>query len=144
MMRAKRTNRGARALNILGGEFVEMVKAKMAWASQRQSILARNIANASTPDFLPSDLDGKKFLSFLKREAQGAGSSFSARGGGISPGGSLVSTQADGETTPNGNGVNLERQMMKAAENSLEYQQAASLYRKAMTMWRTALGRPGG
>jgi flagellar basal-body rod protein FlgB len=134
--------RGVVSLSILGGDFVEMVKAKMAWASQRQSILARNIANASTPDFLPSDLDERKFLSFLKRETQGAGGTLLSRGqGGAAM--RATSMMADGETTPNGNGVNLERQMMKAAENSLDYQQAAGLYRKAMTMWRTALGRPG-
>jgi flagellar basal-body rod protein FlgB len=130
-------------VSILGGDFVEMIKAKMAWASQRQSVLARNIANASTPDFIPSDLDEKKFQTFLRRETQGAGGSLLSRSGGGHSAGRMLATIADGETTPNGNGVNLERQMMKAAENSLDYQQAASLYRKAVTMWRTALGRPG-
>ncbi|HAH11119.1 MAG TPA: flagellar basal body rod protein, partial [Alphaproteobacteria bacterium] len=57
--------------------------------------------------------------------------------------GRLLETSPDGETTPNGNGVNLERQMMKVAENAIEYQQAAGLYRKAVGMWRTALGGRG-
>jgi flagellar basal-body rod protein FlgB len=130
-------------VNLFGGELVDTIKARMAWASERQSILARNIANASTPDFLPSDMNEKKFGAFLARETNKSGAtglkgSFAFRG---NPRG--VETAPDGETTPNGNGVNLERQMMKSAENSLDYQQAASLYRKAIGMWRTALGGRG-
>lgn len=130
-------------MNLFGGDLLNAIKARMSWASERQSVLARNIANASTPDFIPSDMSEKKFGAFLKRETERAGGggfrgSFAAgvRGKGIE-------TMADGETTPNGNGVNLEKQMMKAAENSLDYQQAAGLYRKALGMWRTALGGRG-
>lgn len=130
-------------MNLFGGDLLTTIKARMAWASERQAVLARNVANASTPDFIPSDMSEKKFGAFLRREterttATGLRGSFAAtaRGKGIE-------TIADGETTPNGNGVNLEKQMMKAAENSLDYQQAAGLYRKALGMWRTALGGRG-
>lgn len=130
-------------MDLFGGDLLNTIKARMAWASERQSVLARNIANASTPDFIPSDMSEKKFGAFLKRETAPAGpaglrGSFAARSGTKG-----VETIADGETTPNGNGVNLEKQMMKAAENSLDYQQAAGLYRKALGMWRTALGGRG-
>lgn len=130
-------------MNLFGGELLDTIKARMAWASERQSVLARNIANASTPDFIPSDMSEKKFGAFLKRETAPTGpsglrGSFAARSGTKG-----IETIADGETTPNGNGVNLEKQMMKAAENSLDYQQAAGLYRKALGMWRTALGGRG-
>jgi flagellar basal-body rod protein FlgB len=129
-------------VNLLGGDFLNTIKARMSWAAERQTVLARNVANASTPDFIPSDMSEKKFGAFLRRETEKAGAATGLRGGfagRMSP----IETIADGETTPNGNGVNLEKQMMKAAENSLEYQQAASLYRKALGMWRTALGGRG-
>jgi flagellar basal-body rod protein FlgB len=130
-------------VNLFGGDLLNTIKARMTWASERQSILARNVANASTPDFLPSDMNEKKFGAFLRRETEkssglGLRGSFASRAHAKG-----IETAADGETTPNGNGVNLERQMMKAAENSLDYQQAAGLYRKALGMWRTALGGRG-
>jgi flagellar basal-body rod protein FlgB len=136
---------GLEAVNLFGGELIETIKARMAWASERQSVLARNIANASTPDFLPSDMNEKKFSVFLRRErdAGGPAQGQALRAFGPRAGARITETFADGETTPNGNGVNLERQMMKAAENSLEYQQAAGLYRKALGMWRSALGGRG-
>jgi flagellar basal-body rod protein FlgB len=130
-------------VNLFGGELFNTIKARMAWASERQSVLARNIANASTPDFLPSDMNEKKFGAFLRRETQGISGSGLKGSFAQSVRGKGIETIADGETTPNGNGVNLERQMMKAAENSLDYQQAAGLYRKALGMWRTALGGRG-
>jgi flagellar basal-body rod protein FlgB len=129
-------------VNLLGGELFQTIKARMAWASERQSVLARNIANASTPDFVPSDMSEKKFGAFLRRETEKASGSFGLRGSFATRSRALEAIP-DGETTPNGNGVNLEKQMMKAAENSLDYQQAAGLYRKALGMWRTALGGRG-
>jgi flagellar basal-body rod protein FlgB len=126
---------------MFGGQFLETIKARMTWASERQSVLARNIANASTPDFVPSDMNERKFGAFLKRTTEAAGPS--GLRGSFAMRKPPLETLADGETTPNGNGVNLERQMMKAAENSLDYQQAAGLYRKALGMWRTALGGRG-
>jgi flagellar basal-body rod protein FlgB len=133
---------------MFGGGLIDLIRGKMAWAAERQTILARNIANASTPGFTPSDLNEKAFGAFLKREANGAASAgaSSLGGRGFGPSrmaGRALETKPDGETTPDGNGVNLERQMMKAAENSLEYQQAAALYRKAVGLWRTAIGGRG-
>jgi flagellar basal-body rod protein FlgB len=131
---------------MLSGGFVEALKAKMAWASARQNELARNIANASTPGFTPNDAAPFDFAKAvnnsagLKPAATHPGH-IALRGSFASGGGEIrIQTKADAETTPDGNGVNLEQQMMKVAETQLEYQEAASLYRKAMTMWRTALG----
>ncbi|MGI9490897.1 MAG: flagellar basal body rod protein FlgB, partial [Geminicoccaceae bacterium] len=42
----------------------------MGWLSQRQAVLAQNIANADTPNFRPKDLNAKDFL----RLAQGVAS----------------------------------------------------------------------
>ncbi len=130
-------------MNLFGGDLLNAVKARMTWASERQSVLARNIANASTPDFLPSDMNEKKFGAFMKRETAGTSGSGLRGSFAASVRSRTLETIADGETTPNGNGVNLEKQMMKTAENSLDYQQAAGLYRKALGMWRTALGGRG-
>ena len=39
----------------------QMSEEKMRWLAQRQSVLSENIANANTPDYMPSDLKPLKF-----------------------------------------------------------------------------------
>ena len=39
-----------------------LLSARMGWLSQRQAILAQNIANADTPEYRPKDLNAKDFL----------------------------------------------------------------------------------
>jgi flagellar basal-body rod protein FlgB len=45
------------------------------------------------------------------------------------------------EVTPNGNGVNLEDEMMKVAQNQADYQLAASLYSKGLGLMKIAIGK---
>ena len=44
------------------------------------------------------------------------------------------------ETTPSGNGVNLEDEMLKVAQNNQDYQMAATLYQKSLGLMKTAIG----
>ena len=45
------------------------------------------------------------------------------------------------ETTPNGNAVNLEDEMLKVAQNQSDYQLAASLYSKGLGLMKIAIGK---
>ena len=45
------------------------------------------------------------------------------------------------ETRPAGNAVSLEDEMLKVAENQMDYQAAASLYTKSLGLMKTALGK---
>ena len=54
--------------------------------------------------------------------------------------GSLM-RRPDFETTPTGNSVVLEEQMIKAAENQMDYQTVTGLYSKSIGMLRIALGK---
>lgn len=47
----------------------------------------------------------------------------------------------DGVANPNGNAVSLEEEMIKVADTQAQFQAAASLYSKAMSMMKTAIGR---
>ena len=47
-----------------------MFQQKMSWLGNRQDVLARNIANASTPGYVPQDLKAQDFRSVLSA-AQG-------------------------------------------------------------------------
>ncbi|HVL74150.1 MAG TPA: flagellar basal body rod protein FlgB [Beijerinckiaceae bacterium] len=122
---------------------VSMLRTRMHWHQSRQKLLAENIANADTPGFTPKDLKPPSF-----------GGASDARGLGVvrtDPAHLALGTgrpaqevaAAGFETTPNRNGVNLEDEMLKVAQNQSDYQLAASLYQKSLQVLRLAVGKGG-
>ena len=45
------------------------------------------------------------------------------------------------ETTPNGNAVNLEDEMLKASDNQIDFQAVSSLYQRSLGVIKTAIGK---
>lgn len=130
-------------------DIFEAIGRKMAWLGQRQSLLARNIANADTPDYRPLDLKEGPFARTLERTGR------SVRPEGTHPlhlrgaaSGAGTAKQSEQERTyevaPSGNSVVLEEQMIKVGQTQMDYQMLTNLYRRHMSMIRTALGRNGG
>ena len=120
------------------------LRSKLAWLTQRQEVLAENIANANTPDYRAQDLDEAKFQDFVNNGAPRA----QVRGrhaahfdiGGTSGRLDLKAVETPGwESTPDGNSVVLEQQMMQVAQTQMEYQSAIGLYRKSMDLIRIAI-----
>ncbi|WP_319485757.1 flagellar basal body rod protein FlgB [uncultured Cohaesibacter sp.] len=122
-----------------------MLRSKMHWHQTRQRVLAENIANADSPDYLAKDLAPINFNTILKLEKAGGlqtrqTNKLHLQGKSIFPDGDLVGKKMDGfEMTPSGNNVNLEEQMMKVTANQMDYQAVASLYTKGLGMIRTAV-----
>lgn len=121
-----------------------MLKDRMAWLHQRQDVLSQNVANADTPGYVARDLKPLNFEDALK---------------GVDGGTSLLTTNArhiamtpshldkyddqaapDVESSPNGNSVSLEMEMIKVSDTQAQFQAAANLYAKAMTLMKTAIG----
>ena len=50
----------------------------------------------------------------------------------------------DSETTPDGNSVVVEEQMLKMAESRMAYDAAIGFYQKSLNMLRLAARKPGG
>lgn len=124
-----------------------LLQQKLSWLGDRQSVLSRNIANASTPGYVPQDLQAADFAAAMS-EATGASMMttnrmhLQSRG---SAGGSFHVVAAPGsQSSPDGNSVVLEEQAMKVAETQMAYAEAAGLYKKMVSMWRTALGGAHG
>ena len=119
---------------------------RMYWLHQRQKVLAENIANANTPGYHPRDLKELDFTDVLKRTSAMKMKATSAAH--ISP---KASSEMDGfrtrtqkstyESSPDGNAVVLEEQMLKVTENRMDYELMTNLYRKHMSMLRLAMGR---
>jgi flagellar basal-body rod protein FlgB len=128
---------------------VKAITRRMDWLGERQRVLAENVANADTPGYKPKDL---KQVSFgeLVRGSQLSGGVAATQAGhfrGLSGRASdnwRTSRPGGYETSPNGNSVNLEQQMMNVAETQAEHGLMTNLYRKQIGMLRKALGNRQG
>ena len=122
---------------------------RMSWLSSRQSVLAENVANAGTPDYVARDLRPMDFVSMLAGTPSAAGTLRTTNVRHIAFGGSAQAApyrqeNAYGEGgTPTGNVVSLEQEMIKLSDTQIQYQTATNIYQKAINMFRTALGGRG-
>jgi flagellar basal-body rod protein FlgB len=120
-----------------------MLRTRMQWHQERQRILAENVSHADTPRFQPRDLTPPNFdprrpavpeLSLARTSA----SHMTAAGGG-----NRFQQERNGgfEARPSGNAVSLEDEMLKVANNAMDYAAATSLYTRGLGMLKTAIGR---
>lgn len=122
-----------------------MITRQMDWLTARQKVLAQNIANADTPNYVAKDLAPLDFANM----ARAAGNKLklsTTNGGHIKAGMSAAGTPKVFEIkeslrSPSGNGVILEDQLMKVSETQADYELITRLYRKHVGMLRSALGR---
>lgn len=131
---------------------MNMLTQQMRYMSQRQGVLAHNIANADTPAYRAQDLKGPDFESMAKGSASGdvqfrAASQLRQTSpkhmGGTLAGASGFRAQEirDAmEITPVGNNVVLEEEMAKISDTGAQFQISNSLMKKFTTMYRSALG----
>ncbi|NRA88674.1 MAG: flagellar basal body rod protein FlgB [Rhizobiales bacterium] len=121
----------------------------MQWHQARQVVLAENVANANTPGYEAREMSEPDFGAILARERSGKLSAGSLRQtnnrhiGGMEVSGDTggAEVKQDWETTPSGNSVVLEEQMMKLAENQLDYQTVTALYTKSIKLMKMAIGK---
>jgi flagellar basal-body rod protein FlgB len=125
--------------------FFDLINKRLSWLSQRQDLLAQNVANADTPGYKARDLKEPSFADLVR------GTSGTIRPVATQPG-HIVSPQSgrwtvadDTSTTPtlNGNTVDMENELIKVSKTGIDYQFAINLYRKQIGMIKTALGRGG-
>ena len=139
-----------------------MLKSRMGYLSQRQKVIAQNVANGDTPDYVPRDLKPYSFKASLDQHAPGR----PYRGGPVSTtattGVQMMATsathmapaklvspwrspeQADSETTLDGNSVTLEDQMLKMTDARMNYDAAVTFYQKSLSLLRMASRKVNG
>jgi flagellar basal-body rod protein FlgB len=120
-----------------------MLRTRMHWHQERQRILAENVANADTPRFQPRDLAPPQFDPRRPATAElSLARTSTAHLTGASGGTRFQLDRGGGfEARPSGNAVALEDEMMKVANNQMDYQAATSLYTRGLGMLKTAIGR---
>jgi flagellar basal-body rod protein FlgB len=129
-----------------------LMKSKLDYMSERQGVLAQNVANADTPNYKAKDIQAPNFEEMARKSSnpmsrtlpltrtsekhitpQVAASHFG-----------VEKRKTTDELNPNGNNVVIEEEMMKIGQNQAEYQKVLNLYGKTIGMFKTALGRNGG
>ena len=133
----------------LGGfKIFQYAQLRMQHASQRQRVLAQNVANLDTPNYRPRDvreLDFEKELQRTQKPIELAQNN-SNHLSGTRPAQDEFrneSTRKTFEESPDGNQVVLEEQMQKVGSTRGQYTMAVRLMNKHMQMLQIAIGRGG-
>jgi len=117
---------------------------RMDWLGQRQQVLAQNIANADTPDYVPHDLKPQEFRRMVERNFAPSLKPVATQGGHIQS----SSLKADDrgvedknpyEIAPSGNAVVVEEQLVKVTQTQNDYNAITNLYKKQVAMFKMAL-----
>ncbi|MBT5266766.1 MAG: flagellar basal body rod protein FlgB [Rhodospirillaceae bacterium] len=124
----------------------QMAHKQMNWLSQRQTVLAENIANGDTPGYGAKDMKPLSFKRTLKLpQAINVGRTTKGHLTGtiMRPDFDVRKDRGKDvyETAPDGNSVNLEDQIMKVSKTNMRFQLITNLYDKHMKMMKTAIGK---
>lgn len=112
--------------------------------SQRQNIIANNIANVDTPGYRAQEID---FESVLKHILDGSGSlqlasTNSAHLGGISSGSFYqVQERPGGTTRADGNNVDIDTELLDMSETGIQYQAVSQELSKKLELLKTIASR---
>lgn len=125
-----------------------MLRGRLGWLAERQRVVAENVANADTPGYAARDLAEPADFAEALNGARGvelmrtSGRHIPSAPGATTPFAEQLSP--DSETTPDGNSVVVEEQMLRMAESRMAYDAAISFYQKSLNMLRLAARTPGG
>ncbi len=119
-----------------------MLRTRMQWHQERQRLLAENVANADTPNFRSRDLAPPKFDTAVAAASVGLARTDPAHLATAGDAGSQFRSERDQfEIRPGGNAVSLEDEMLKVANNQMDYQAASALYSRSLGLVKLAIGK---
>lgn len=136
-------------MDLANTPFFGLLRQRLDHLSERQRLIAENIANASTPGYRPRDVDSSGFERMLASfSGGGQGATMTRTNPGHMPAGGgsgrvEIVTRDDSETTMDGNAVVLEEQMARAAETRMQFETGIALYQKGLELVRMAARAPG-
>ncbi|WP_234028769.1 flagellar basal body rod protein FlgB [Pseudoblastomonas halimionae] len=120
--------------------------------SDRQQVIAQNIANGDTPGYKAREVEAPSFAGMV--DAGGArrvarptvqvSSEMRALGARPQTSSAIVLDENTVETKPDGNNVTLEEQVLKLSAVQSEFTALTNLYRKQMQLLKSATGRGNG
>ncbi|RMF12891.1 MAG: flagellar basal body rod protein FlgB [Alphaproteobacteria bacterium] len=139
---------------------LDAIRTRMHWLNRNQEILSQNIANADTPGYKAKELEKPDFAALVAATERRARHFSSGDGpppvtlqatsplhfgtGSQIDEGARVRTADPEEVQPNGNAVDLERQLLEVSKTQMDYGLMVNLYRKQVSLLKMALGRGSG
>lgn len=127
------------------------IQVRMQNLSQRQQVIAQNVANSETPGYKSRELSEPDFAG-LVNEGSGISvprprvelTSSMKNLGAVQPISSGVVLDKDiSETKPDGNNVTLEDQLLKMGKIQADFNAMTNIYRKQLVILKTAIGKGG-
>ncbi|BCA58946.1 flagellar basal body protein [Sphingomonas sp. HMP6] len=119
--------------------------------SERQRVIAQNIANSETPGFKAREVNPPNFSSLLSAQDTGKPavarphitltSGMTALGAHQIMAGNVVADRDVSETKPDGNNVVIEDQLLKMGQIQADFATMTSLYRKQIGLLKAAIGK---
>lgn len=134
----------------------QMLRGRLGYLSERQKVIAENVANADTPGYAPHELKPFSFQAQMQAQV-GVGAPMAAGAMAVTQPGHMLAPHArsasaqtvkatvakDSETTLDGNSVVLEEEMLKMGQARQDYDAAISFYQKSLNLIRLAARAPG-
>ena len=122
-------------------EILQLAHGLASHAASRQAVVARNIANADTPGYQAADIRPFEQVVEPRESAHLRSTREGHRGSPYNLAYSSTALTPVSETSPNGNGVSLETEMVKASEARHQHDLALAVYKSTLGIMRTSLGR---
>jgi len=127
-------------MNLFNTGVFDLAQRRLEWADQRQLLLARNIANADTPNYRPADL--QSFADTLANGSYASATQLVQTNPmhiAVEPQTDLL-TQAEVKE-PNGNAVSVDKELGRVADTQSAQTTALNLYSRYASFFRLAMGR---
>jgi flagellar basal-body rod protein FlgB len=122
-------------------QIFDVAEKRLAWTSERQEVLARNIANISTPGFQATDTPDFRHVLNGTLGVQPVRTDPKHLAGTIDPGMTARPIKEIKARTADKNGVSLESELMKVADTETLHTTVTTIFKTYMTMFNTALGK---
>ena len=123
-------------------EIFQMAHGMAKHAGARQTVIAQNVANADTPDYVAKDIE--PFRSFYETSGQPVhqrATRVSHLNGVMDQQLYPMNERQTGPSDPNGNSVSIESEMLHAVDTKRQHDRATMIYKSALTILRTAVQR---
>jgi len=131
-------------MDILGLAIGNLTKNRLSYLSEKQKVIAANVANANTPNYRAKDIKEPDFAAQLKKTSPAhmkmtvtnpMHMASSPVEGGMYQ---VYTPKPDMALTIDGNGVSLEDQLNEASKVKAEYDKALTIYNKYKSLLQTA------
>ncbi|MBV9829015.1 MAG: flagellar basal body rod protein FlgB [Alphaproteobacteria bacterium] len=126
--------------------------ARLQYLAERQSVIARNIANADTPSYVSRDLKPFSFASALAAQSSGGvgsdgrlamvqTSAAHLVGSAATTPDPMISAKASDGEKPDHNHVSLEEQMVKSSDNANAFALVTAAYAKSVSIMKMSIDK---